>query len=293
MAKAEASGVQLTDEAVQALLTLRAEHASEILEAVAEKHTTLRDPSNYVVATIARGYQPRNDAPPERRASDGKGRDRGDRGSLYETVYGSKRDRDYRDRDFDRDSRDKGYGKSDSKSDGKGKGKQPSVNLPNDVTPLESAVLELNEMNLWSGQEINCATLITLRCLGEDDAIDMLSNLQSKGQGKGGKGISNLNNYIQAAVSKVVREGGGGKNTSDAKGGSRNHTGNHSRDKARELGLDLDESTYKILSHMPLRSAVRLLERAASEADPISFIEVEAESIAEEEGSYPKRARMA
>jgi len=292
MAKAEASGVQLTDEAVQALLTLRPEHASEILEAVAEKHTTLRDPSNYVVATIARGYQPRNDTRPEPRSGEGKGRDRGDRGSLYETVYGQ-RDRDYRDRDRDRDwDRDKGYGKSDGKSDGKGKGKQPSVNLPNDVTPLESAVLELNEMNLWSGQEINCATLITLRCIGEDEAIDMLSNLQSKGQGKGGKGISNLNNYIQAAVSKVVREGGG-KNMADAKGSSRNTTGNHSREKARELGLDLDEPTYKILSHMPLRSAVRLLERAASEADPISFIEVEAESIVEEEGSYPKRARTA
>ncbi|CAJ1335379.1 unnamed protein product [Effrenium voratum] len=59
MGKAEAVGLQLTDEAVQSLLTVPTSHASEILEAVAEKSSELRDPSNYVVATIRRGYVPR------------------------------------------------------------------------------------------------------------------------------------------------------------------------------------------------------------------------------------------
>ncbi|CAE8666478.1 unnamed protein product [Polarella glacialis] len=60
MKKAEAVGLQLTDDAVQALLKIPAMNASELLEAVAEKHATLRDPSNYVVSTIARGYVPRS-----------------------------------------------------------------------------------------------------------------------------------------------------------------------------------------------------------------------------------------
>jgi len=59
MQKAEGVGVALSDEAVKALLTLPSAIASELLEAVAEKHATLRDPSNYVISTIARGYMPR------------------------------------------------------------------------------------------------------------------------------------------------------------------------------------------------------------------------------------------
>mmetsp|Transcript_84336 Transcript_84336/g.103345 ORF Transcript_84336/g.103345 Transcript_84336/m.103345 type:complete len:360 (+) Transcript_84336:83-1162(+) len=56
MQKAESMGLDLSEEAVRALLTLPSTHASELLEAVADKQETLRDPSNYVVSTIARGY---------------------------------------------------------------------------------------------------------------------------------------------------------------------------------------------------------------------------------------------
>ena len=59
MKRAESIGLQLSDEAVKALLTIPSSHASELLESVAEKHTTLRDPSNYVVSTIAKGYVPK------------------------------------------------------------------------------------------------------------------------------------------------------------------------------------------------------------------------------------------
>ncbi len=59
MKKAEAVGLDLGEDAVKALLTLPSTHASELLETVAAKHETLRDPSNYVVYTIAKGYVPR------------------------------------------------------------------------------------------------------------------------------------------------------------------------------------------------------------------------------------------
>ncbi|CAL1126038.1 unnamed protein product [Cladocopium goreaui] len=84
MQKAEQAGLSLSDDAVQALLTIPASHASEILEAVAEKHTDLRDPSNYVIATITRGYVPRSDG-------GGKsGGGKGGPGTLYDAIYGSK-----------------------------------------------------------------------------------------------------------------------------------------------------------------------------------------------------------
>ena len=71
---------------------------------------------------------------------------------------------------------------------------------------------------------------------------------------KGSKGIGNLNNYIQAAVSKICKDGYGG-GAGGYKGGGKNYTGNHSRQKAEELGLSLSESTYETLARMPLRCA--------------------------------------
>ncbi|CAE8606754.1 unnamed protein product [Polarella glacialis] len=59
MKKAEAIGLQLTDDAVQALLKIPAMHASELLESLAKNIGTVRDPSKYVCATIARGYVPK------------------------------------------------------------------------------------------------------------------------------------------------------------------------------------------------------------------------------------------
>jgi hypothetical protein len=59
MKKAESVGLQLTDEAVQALLKIPATYASELLEGVSDKVGTLRDPSNYVISTVAKGYVPK------------------------------------------------------------------------------------------------------------------------------------------------------------------------------------------------------------------------------------------
>jgi len=294
MQKAEEAGVSLSDDAVQALLTIPASHASEILEAVAEKHAELRDPSNYVIATINRGYVPRTDGGAK---AGGKGG-----GNLYDTIYG----KGGKPGDFHGGkgpnnygapiggSGNYGYGHGNSTWGGApSNGPPPRRNnhlLPSDLSRVESAVLELNDQDLWSGQEINCATLLSLRCIGEEDAMELLQNLQGKGLSKGGtgKGISNLNNYIQAAVAKIAKEGG----ASNGKSSGKNYSGNQSKQKAEELGLSLHESTYEILAHMALRKALRLIEEAsqrqADGEDPNSYIEREAR----EDEPHSKRARM-
>ncbi|CAJ1373231.1 unnamed protein product [Effrenium voratum] len=95
------------------------------------------------------------------------------------------------------------------------------------------------------------------------------------GMSKGSKGIGNLNNYIQAAVGKIAREGGHSFNK-----GGKNYTGNQSRQKAEELGLNLSDATYETIAHMPLRKATRLIEEAAQRQsegeDPNQYIEREA-----------------
>jgi len=264
MQQAEAVGLQLTDEAVHALLTVPTSHASEILEAVAEKHTELRDPSNYVVATIRRGYIPRGaegSLPPGKGV---KGKGKGGDGGFGGGSFG-------------------GYGVGMGsvfapQGHGGGKGERHRRDLvPTDVTAVESAVLELNDLGLFPDQPLNVSTLLTLRCIPEDKAMEMVENLKAKGIGKG-KAVSNPNNYLQAAVCKVVREGGGsGTSPSAGKGGAnKNYTGNQSRQRAEELGLMLDDESSGVLARMPLRSAMQLLEGAAEARrngeDPILYI---------------------
>eukprot|EP00439_Symbiodinium_sp_Y106_P082035 s22_g21.t1 len=275
MQQAEAVGLQLTDEAVHALLTVPTSHASEILEAVAEKHTELRDPSNYVVATIRRGYIPRGaegSLPPGKGV---KGKGKGGDGGFGGGSFG-------------------GYGVGMGsvfapQGHGGGKGERHRRDLvPTDVTAVESAVLELNDLGLFPDQPLNVSTLLTLRIPGSricvyeleligDKAMEMVENLKAKGIGKG-KAVSNPNNYLQAAVCKVVREGGGsGISPSAGKGGAnKNYTGNQSRQRAEELGLMLDDESSGVLARMPLRSAMQLLEGAAEARrngeDPILYI---------------------
>ncbi|CAK9021632.1 unnamed protein product [Durusdinium trenchii] len=316
MKKAEDAGVSLSDEAIQALLTIPASHASEILDAVAEKHQDLRDPSNYVIATINRGYVPR---------SEGGGAGKGGKaaGNLYETIYGSKGGgkqphfEDHSKRSHSSvfsgpigagaggyGSYGNSYSGSWSGGGGGGGGGHPHPTrrntnlLPNDLSRVESAVLELNDQDLWAGQEINCATLLSLRCIPEDDAMELLQNLQGKGISKGSKGIGNLNNYIQAAVSKIAKEGGGGggsgghNGSTGGKGSGKNYTGNQSRQKAEELGLILSERSYETLARMPLRKATRLIEEAAQRQadgeDADHYIDREAQ----EDEPHSKRARV-
>ena len=59
MLKAESVGLVLSADAITAILTIPSSHASELLESVSAKHETLRDPSNYIVSTISKGYVPK------------------------------------------------------------------------------------------------------------------------------------------------------------------------------------------------------------------------------------------
>ncbi|CAE7701675.1 unnamed protein product, partial [Symbiodinium necroappetens] len=59
MRKAEQAGIDLNQDALNALLRLPTQHASQLLEQVVEKQGTIRDLSNYVCATVARGFHPK------------------------------------------------------------------------------------------------------------------------------------------------------------------------------------------------------------------------------------------
>lgn len=52
-------GLQIDDTARQALAALSADHASEMIDYVAENYNHLRNPSNYISSTVARGFVPR------------------------------------------------------------------------------------------------------------------------------------------------------------------------------------------------------------------------------------------
>ncbi|CAE8641155.1 unnamed protein product, partial [Polarella glacialis] len=325
MQKAESVGLQLTDEAVQALLRIPSSHASELLEVLAGKVGTLRDPSNYVIATIAKGYTPRSQG-------GGKGGDMGGGygggmgggmggggggmgggygggggggyggggGGGYGGDYGGGKGGGFGG-GYGGDSYGMGGGDSWSsggfggKGDGgKGKGERKGGMVPPDVSTVESAVLELNEMGLFP-QPLSVNTLLTLRCIPQDAAMEMLNNLHSKGKGKGG--ISNVNNYLQAAVVKAVREGGGEGTFPGGKGAThKNFSGNQSRQKASELGLSLDETSFGLLARMSLRDASRLMEAAAGQGqDANTYIQSQgiglAASEADGDGGAVKRQR--
>lgn len=162
MQSATSAGVQLTQEAANSLMTVPSTTAADILEYVAVKYHELRDPSNYIIATIFK-----------------KGQQKGDKG--YDS-YG-----------------DKGGGK------GKFKGPRPLKSIPQDLTPLERAVVDLNQEALWGAQEIDFNTVLALRCLPQHEAMAILTSFGGKGRsGKGGD-IFNINNYLQAAVAKTQR----------------------------------------------------------------------------------------
>lgn len=163
--RVRATGVVLTEEAAAALGSVPQLHAVEILDHVAEKAGELRDPSNYVVATIARGYQPRGE----------RGKGKGYPSPLTATPEADGRFR--------------------------------RTMLPEDVRPLERRVVELNGEGLWGEQKFDVATLLALRCLPQEQALEVLEGFANKARTmKGhGKGISNINNYMQAAVTKILR----------------------------------------------------------------------------------------
>mmetsp|Transcript_48521 Transcript_48521/g.90927 ORF Transcript_48521/g.90927 Transcript_48521/m.90927 type:complete len:381 (+) Transcript_48521:55-1197(+) len=258
MIKAQQAGVDLNDDAIKALLKLPTHHASQLLEQVAEKKGVIRDLSNYVCATVARGFHPKESvgvAPSMMLRSHAPKYQSSPLAGLQQM------------------SASKGGGVF-----GKGKGKEAVPNttvelIPPDISMMERAVLDLNQRDLWHGQNLDANSLLALRCLPQEQAMDLLGALYSKGSGKGSVSIANPNNYLQAAIAKIIRDGGVTT--------GRNFTGNQTRQKAAELGLMLEDNTLQVLSRLPLRSSVKLLEAAvtaqAQGDDPNLVIVAEAE----------------
>ncbi|CAE7891006.1 unnamed protein product, partial [Symbiodinium sp. KB8] len=254
MRKAEQAGIDLNQDALNALLRLPTQNASQLLEQVVEKQGTIRDLSNYVCATVARGFHPKEST-----------------GTVWSGLPN----------------------RAETEVPGakaKGKGKATMENkgielVPPDVTLMERAVLDLNQRDLWNGQNLDANSLLALRCLPQEQAMDLLGSLYSKGTGKGGVSIANPNNYLQAAIAKIVRTG---------MSNGMNFTGNQTRQKAAELGLSLEDLTLKALARLPLRSSLKLLESAAAAqmegADPNAVIIAEA-SMLEAQDISRKRPR--
>jgi len=265
MLKAQQANLQLNDDAVRALLQLEPGHASELLEIVADKHTTLRDPSNYIVATIARGFVPKAGGPPVG-TSGVTGHVVPPKAPAPPTSAPPA---------FANDSVAKTAAVH-----------APSSLVPPNISLVEAKVLELNAQDLWAGQSISVETLLALRCIQQDQALQLLSSLEAKGRGKGGVSIQNPNNYVQAAVVKIR------KATTESASATAprsegfgvpsacwNYAGNRTRNKAVELGLELDEHSLQRLARQPLKEAISILEAAAwvrsQDQDPIEYINSE------------------
>mmetsp|Transcript_58792 Transcript_58792/g.140141 ORF Transcript_58792/g.140141 Transcript_58792/m.140141 type:complete len:362 (+) Transcript_58792:73-1158(+) len=193
-----AAGVMLSEEATAALNQVLPEHAVEILDHVILKAGELRDPSNYVAATIARGYQPRNDF----------------KGGLGEGKFGGKGKYD----DYGAQKLQPQHWPPESSSWGKSSygdaswatsstNARPAAVLPSDITALEQMVVDLNLEGLWGEQQFDVNTLLMLRCVPEGQAKELLGSFAGKARAmKGkGKGISNINNFVQSAIVKILR----------------------------------------------------------------------------------------
>eukprot|EP00933_Yihiella_yeosuensis_P068361 TRINITY_DN7391_c0_g1_i1.p1 TRINITY_DN7391_c0_g1~~TRINITY_DN7391_c0_g1_i1.p1 ORF type:complete len:525 (+),score=139.87 TRINITY_DN7391_c0_g1_i1:37-1575(+) len=174
------AGVVLDENAKNALATLPGEHAAEMLEYVADNAGQLRNPSNYISSTVARGFVPRG-------AKGGKG---GGKGGGCGGKGG-----------------DDGFGKG---SGGKSVPGIRESHVPQDCSQIERRILVINATMYANSEKIDLGSYLALRCLPEWRQAEILSSLEAK-SGM----IGSPCNYIQAAVTKAAREArgekGGGK----------------------------------------------------------------------------------
>lgn len=136
--------IEVDDMAQQALASLPPEHALEMLEYIEENHSYLRNPSNYISSTVARGFVPRRSNQAVA-AHTGKG---GCAQAAYSFPTG---------------------------------GPAVNVNLvPTDATPLERRILQINSHSLPAGQQIDFMTYMALRCIPSWQASELLDSLAAK-----------------------------------------------------------------------------------------------------------------
>jgi len=143
--------------------------------------------------------------------------------------------------------------------------------------------VELNAQDLWSGQSISVETLLSLRNLRQDQALQLLGSLDFKGRVNS---IQNPNNYVQAAVVKIEKS----KAAVVVPPPNWNYAGNQTRNKAVELGLHLEESALKRLARQPMNEAISILEAAACMEDPNEFVHSEVSQLEAAEASESNAA---
>jgi len=162
--KVQELGIQLEDQARQALASLPHEHAEELLEYVCEHHKNLRNPSGYIVSTVARGFVPR-----------ARGKGKGAKGEPGE--------------------------KGGSKGHHWHAGNMNPNLTPQDLTPLERRCLQINS-NLPSHQRIDVPTYLSLRCLPVWQAGEVLDLLEARDPSEVGSICSYLKTAVSTIQGK-------------------------------------------------------------------------------------------
>lgn len=231
--QAQAVGVELTEEALRALEGLPAEHATELLDFVlADGGGRLRNPSNYIVSTIARGFVPRRGSGPGFAAGGGAaigglGGGAADAALDQAAAAAVAALRDGPSPAAAGPPAERpavatasppppalgsggggglgsgGRGEGHFLGGGAGRGSSPRL-IPPDVTALELRVLDFNMKNLFGGQQLDFQSYMALRCIVAESAAEMLDSMELKTR-RGGAVISSPNNYVQAAVTKISR----------------------------------------------------------------------------------------
>lgn len=192
--KASETGLQLTQDALDALQSIPSQNAAAVLDYVAENHSQLRDPSVYLIGTISKKRQ--------------------ELGLGWKAKGGGK-------------TKDKG------KAEWHDFAPQPqhvpaphvvpppaqlqlalpaapvetaapkntrcrSVKLiPPDLSPVESKFIEVNMTAL--DDQLDLPSLMALRCLPAESALSILENLALRGAA-----IQNINTYLEKVVEMTI-----------------------------------------------------------------------------------------
>ncbi|CAJ1334659.1 unnamed protein product [Effrenium voratum] len=217
--KAQQVGLALTNEALTALSGLSPEQAAELLEFVLEKSTELRDPSQYVVSIVARGYQPRrarfeNERRWQRVLELGIQLDDPAKQALAKLSpeqademleYIIEHHQHLRSpSNYIISTVARGFVPRPRKGGDKGRGNNPmGVNpniMPADLTPLERRCLQINS-HLAHGQRIDVPTYLALRCLPAWQAAEVLDGLEQRLAGP--SEVGSVCSYLKTAVSTI------------------------------------------------------------------------------------------
>lgn len=209
VALAQTVGLQLSSEAANALSGMEPTHAAELLEFVARRKDQLRDPSTYVLSTIARGYVSRKSgstatATAAPVATNQLLQSLSDLASQLPGLVGASMPTGTP--DLSLVPLDQGSTFQPSAAMAADMGAELYLSNPElcppDISPVERRCLRVNAMGLLGGQQVDIESLLALRCLPEEQALELLERVQDK-LSAGATNVGNLNTYLRAAITKI------------------------------------------------------------------------------------------